>query len=49
MMDYFETSSLNNDTAITNIGLTVSEIATSMISVLIGMAVVGLIAVLMLL
>ena len=48
-MDYFDTLSVNNDAAIADLGLTVSEIATSMVPVLIGMVFVGLIAVLMLL
>ena len=48
-MDYFDTSFSTNDTAISNLDLTASEIATSMVPVLIGMIVVGLIAVLMLL
>ena len=48
-MDYFGTTLSSNDTAISNLDLTASEIATSMVPVLIGMSFVGLIAVLMLL
>ena len=48
-MDYFGTNFSNNDTAIAELGLTASEVATSMVPVVIGMIIVGLIAVLMLL
>ena len=49
MTDYFGTDLNHNDTASTNVDLTVSEFATSIVPVLIGMAVMGIIAVLMLL
>ena len=49
MMQDFGMNSPRSDTALTTIGLTASEIATSIIPALLGMAVVGLITVLMLL
>ncbi len=49
MTNYFDTNSANNDTACTNVDLTVSDIATSIVPALIGMVIVGTIAVLMLL
>ena len=49
MTNYFDTNSANNDTACTNVDLTVSDIATSIVPALIGMVIVGIIAVLMLL
>ena len=49
MLDYSTTNSIRNDTATTRIDLTTSEIATYIVSALIGMVIVGAIAVLMLL
>ncbi len=49
MMHYFGTDSASDDTASTNLDLTLSEIATSIFPVLIGIVVMGIIAVLMLL
>ena len=48
-MDHFSTLSSNNETAMVDLGLTVSEIVASMVPVLIGMIFVGIIAVAMLL